>query len=71
MKFSNKTYDAIKWIVVTVLPATSVFIAALGHIYGWGNTDAIVATLNAVAVFLGSTMHISSASYNKKEEDEG
>ncbi|WKT14565.1 phage holin [Lactococcus lactis] len=64
---NNKTYDAIKWIVVTVLPAASVFVAALGHIYGWGNTDAIVATLNAIAVFLGATMHISSASYNKKE----
>lgn len=33
---NNKTYDAIKWIVVTVLPAASVFVAALGHIYGWG-----------------------------------
>lgn len=64
---NNKTYDAIKWIVVTVLPAASVFVAALGHIYGWGNTDAIVATLNVVAVFLGATMHISTASYNKKE----
>lgn len=64
---NNKIYDAIKWIVVTVLPAASVFVAALGHIYGWGNTDAIVATLNAIAVFLGATMHISSASYNKKE----
>ena len=64
---NNKTDDAIKWIVVTVLPAASVFVAALGHIYGWGNTDAIVATLNAVAVFLGVTMHISTASYNKKE----
>lgn len=64
---NNKTYDVIKWIVVTVLPAASVFVAALGHIYGWGNTDAIVATLNAIAVFLGATMHISTASYNKKE----
>lgn len=64
---NNKTYDAIKWIVVTVLPASSVFVAALGHIYSWGNTDAIVATLNAVAIFLGATMHISTASYNKKE----
>lgn len=64
---NNKTYDAIKWIVVTVLPAASVFVAALGHIYGWGDTDAIVATLNAIAVFLGATMHISAASYNKKE----
>ncbi|ARE28467.1 holin [Lactococcus cremoris] len=66
---NNKTYDAIKWIVVTVLPAASVFVAALGHIYGWGNTDAIVATLNAVAVFLGATMHISTASYNKTKEN--
>jgi ribose/xylose/arabinose/galactoside ABC-type transport system permease subunit len=64
---NNKTYDAIKWIVVTVLPAASVFVAALGHLYGWGNIDAIVATLNAAAVFLGATMHISTASYNKKE----
>lgn len=67
MNFSNKAYNALKWIVITVLPAASVFVAALGHIYNLGNTDAIVATLNAIAVFLGATMHISSASYNKKE----
>ncbi|WP_242328096.1 phage holin [Lactococcus lactis] len=70
MKFSNKTYDVMKWIVVTVLPALSVLIGGLGKAYGWDGTDLTVITLNAIAVFLGSIMHISSASYNKNEEDE-
>lgn len=36
---SNKVYNIIKWIVITVLPASGVLIGALGAVYNWNGTD--------------------------------
>lgn len=67
MNFSNKTYNTIKWIVLTVLPALSVLVGTLGKAYGWDGTEIAVVTINAFTVFLGGIMHLSTATYNKKE----
>lgn len=68
--FSNKTYNIVKWVVLTVLPALSVLVGVLGKAYNWGETDLAVITLNAVTVFLGAVTGVSALNYNKKEEDE-
>lgn len=68
--FSNKTYNIVKWVVLTVLPALSVLVGVLGKAYGWGDTDLAVITLNAVTVFLGAITGVSALNYNKKEDDE-
>ncbi|MGM0183376.1 hypothetical protein IGK74_002341 [Enterococcus sp. AZ150] len=68
--FNNKTYNIVKWVVLTVLPALSVLVGVLGKAYGWGDTDLAVITLNAVTVFLGAVTGVSSLNYNKKEDDE-
>lgn len=68
--FSNKTYNIVKWVVLTVLPALSVLVGVLGKAYNWGDTDLAVITLNAVTVFLGAVTGVSALNYNKKEEDE-
>lgn len=67
--FSNKTYDIVKWVVLTVLPALSVLVGVLGKAYGWGDTDLAVTTLNAVTLFLGAVTGVSALNYNKKEDD--
>lgn len=67
---TNKTYDVIKWVVLTVLPALSVLVGVLGKAYGWENTDLAVLTLNAVAAFLGAITGMSAASYNKQQKEE-
>lgn len=36
---TNKTYNVIKWIVLTVLPALSALVGVLGKAYGWEGTD--------------------------------
>jgi len=71
MKMNDKTYNVIKWIVLTVLPALSVFVGVLGKAYGWNGADLTVITINAVAVFLGAVTHVSSATYNKQQNTEG
>lgn len=70
MKMNDKTYNVIKWFVLTVLPALSVLVGVLGKAYGWNDTDLTVITINAVAVFLGAVTHVSSAAYNKQQNTE-
>lgn len=70
MKISNKAYNIIKWVVLTVLPALSVLVGVLGKAYGWEGTDLAVLTLNAVAAFLGAITGMSAASYNKQQKEE-
>lgn len=67
---TNKTYDVIKWVVLTVLPALSVLVGVLGKAYGWESTDLAVLTLNAVAAFLGAITGMSAANYNKQQKEE-
>lgn len=66
MQLNDKMYNIIKWVVLTVLPALSVLIATLGKGYGW-DTENIVLTLNAVALFLGAITGVSN--YNYKKDD--
>lgn len=67
---NNKTYDVIKWVVLTVLPALSVLVGVLGKAYGWESTDLAVITLNAVTVFLGAITGYSAVSYNKQQKED-
>lgn len=67
MKLNDKSYNIIKWVVLTVLPALSVLIATLGKGYGW-DTENIVLTLNAVALFLGAITGVSNYNYNKDDK---
>lgn len=67
MQLNDKSYNIIKWVVLTVLPALSVLIATLGKGYGW-DTENIVLTLNAVALFLGAITGVSNYNYNKEDK---
>lgn len=72
----NKTYDWLKIICTTVLPALSALYAALAGLWGFPYPEAICGTISAVALFIGSLIGISSAKYNKAElsdedDDEG
>ena len=69
MVLKDKQYQIIKWVVLTVLPALSVLVGALGKAYGFEYTDLNVLTINAVAVFLGAVTGVSQLNYNKSKED--
>lgn len=62
---NNKTYNILKWIVITVLPALSVLIATIGNTLNYSDTNTIVIILNAVTVFLGATIGVSSVKYKE------
>lgn len=62
---SNKTYDILKYVCLIGLPALATLVAALGSIWGIPNCERIVLTINAVALFIGALIGVSSAQYNK------
>lgn len=67
---SNKVYDTLKWIAQIVLPAFATLYFSLGEIWGLPYNTEIAGTVTAIDTFLGVILGISSASYNKKLEEE-
>lgn len=65
MILPDKYYQIVKWAVLTVLPAASVFVATLGKAYEWSGTDITVLVINAIATFLGVVTGVSA--YNLKK----
>ena len=65
LMLENRVYDILKWICLIGLPALSVLIASLGEIWGIPHVREIVMTINAVTVFLGALIGVSTATYNK------
>ncbi len=60
MKLPQWLYEAIRWIVSLLLPATGVFFATLAKAWGWNlPTEAILTTISALSLFLGTIFGIS------------
>jgi hypothetical protein len=68
MKFSNKTYDVLKFIAMILLPALGTLYFALAKIWGFPYAAEIVGTISAVDAFLGALLGISTMQYNKQAE---
>lgn len=58
---NNKAYETLKWAGLIAFPAIATFIGVIGAVWGWHDTDAIVTTLNAIGVLIGSLIGISHA----------
>lgn len=67
MKLSNKQYDIIKWVVITLLPALTALIAGLGAALGWQDTELAITILALFTTFLGTIIGVSSNQYNKED----
>lgn len=63
MKFSNKTYDTLKYIALIALPAIQVFWLTIGKIWDINYTVEIGATIGAVALLLGTLLGVSTKNY--------
>ena len=71
MKFSNKTYDILKWVAMTCVPALGTLYFALASIWGLPYGQEIVGTLTAIDTFLGICLGISTKNYIEENEDGG
>ena len=61
----DKWYDVLKWVSMIALPAVAVLVGVLGKTWGWNDVDKVVITINAVGVFIGALIGVSSAQYNR------
>lgn len=56
----QKAYEALRWIIAVVIPALSVLLSTLVGAWGWDlPLDAILTTMSAIALFLGTVFGIS------------
>ena len=69
MVLSDKVYNVLKWICLIALPAIAVFYFAISKIWGLPYGAEITATINAVAVLIGSLIGISQHNLNKEETE--
>lgn len=69
MKMSNKVYDILKFIAQILLPALGTLYFALAKIWGFPYAAEIVGTISAVDAFLGALLGISTANYNKEQQE--
>ena len=65
MKMTHETYDILKEIALTILPAVAVLYATLGKIWGLPYVSELPATIMAIDTFLGVCLHISNSEYKK------
>lgn len=65
---SNKTYDMLKKLSQTVLPALGTLYYAIAEVWGFSFGQEVVATILAIDTFLGVLLEVSSAKYYKNKE---
>ena len=70
MKLSNDTYDFLKSLALSWLPALATLYMAVSKIWGLPYGAEISGTIMAVDTFLGVVLGISTANYWEDLEDE-
>jgi hypothetical protein len=68
MILPDKIYTILKWVCLIALPAIAVFYFTISKIWGLPFGAEIPATINAVAVLIGSLIGISQHNINKDAE---
>ena len=63
MILSNKTYDALKWVTLVLLPALATFYLALAASLNLPYPNEIAATIAALDVFLAALIGVSTSNY--------
>ncbi len=71
LKLPDKVYTFLKWLCILGLPALSSMYSTLAHIWGLPCAEQVPATISAVSLFLGTVLGISSAEYNRVQQNAG
>lgn len=65
----TKLYEILRWVIWIVLPAIGVLLSTLAGAWGWNiPLDAILATLSAVELFLGTILGIAKVTNDKENK---
>ena len=66
MKLPNNVYDILKWVALLFLPALAAFVGTVGQAVNFEHTGMIVIVINALAVFIGAIIGVSTKKYNQE-----
>lgn len=69
MKLNSKTYDILKWVTMIVLPALASAYVGLAAIWGFPYAEEVAKTTTVVCTLLGALLGISTAQYNKDQNN--
>ena len=64
----DKLYDVLKWVALIALPALSVFYFTLSKIWGLPFGAEITATIDAIALLIGSLIGVSQIAISREEK---
>ena len=67
---SNKLYDVLKWLTLICIPALSTAYVGLSAVWGWPYATEVAKTAVVICTLLGALLGISTAQYNKKDNQE-
>lgn len=65
---NSKTYDALKWVALILLPAIGSAYFALAGIWDLPNAEEVVGTIVVIDTFLGAILGISIKRWNSSED---
>lgn len=66
----DKVYNVLKWVCLIALPALAVLYAVIAKIWGLPYESEIPATINAIAMFIGTLIGISHLNAKEETRDE-
>jgi len=69
LKFTNRTYDTLKWIVRLFIPAAATFYVAIAHIWHISGSDIVVYVSTAVVTFFSLVLTVSKRSYTPEQPE--
>jgi hypothetical protein len=68
MILNDKTYNIIKWVLLTVVPALNILISTLCALYGWTWGNIVIGTIDAIAAFVGAIIGVGSIKYQRLKD---
>jgi hypothetical protein len=69
MKLSSKVYDILKWITMICIPALTTAYVGLSAVWGWPYATEVAKTSTVICTMLGALLGISTAQYNKEQNN--
>ena len=64
--FGEKTYQALKFVALVLLPAMTTLYFTLGNVLDLPNVEQVIGSMTAIDTFLGVLLGISTKSFNKQ-----
>lgn len=65
---NNKIYDVLKWVAIIAMPALGLLYTSLAQAWGLPYSSEISTTVDAIGVFLGALLGVSTVKYNKEDK---